>query len=90
MTTMNAWMRARAEAVERVHPLLELDRAQLLGGALGRLAVEERLDDAVDEDAGEAHGDDGDDDDEQDGQQACRGSSARDLRGSSSRAWPTA
>ena len=39
----------RAEVVERVHPLLELDRGELLGRALGRLAVEQRLDDAVDE-----------------------------------------
>ena len=37
-------------AVERVHPLLDLDRGQLLGRALGRLAVEQRLDDPVDED----------------------------------------
>ena len=39
------------QAVERLHPLLDLDGAQLLGRALGRLAVEQRLDDAVDEQA---------------------------------------
>ena len=39
----------RRQAVERVHPLLELDGAQLLGRAFGRLPVEEGLDDAVDE-----------------------------------------
>ena len=66
MTTMKNWMALAAEAVERVHPLLELDRAQLLGRALGRLAVEQRLDDAVDEQAGEPHRDERDDDDEQD------------------------
>ena len=51
------------ERVERVHPLLELDRAQLLGGALGRLAVEQRLDDAVDEEPGEPQRDERGDDD---------------------------
>ena len=54
-----------AELVERVHPLLELDRAQFLGRALGRLAVQQRLDDAVDEQAGEAQRDVRDDGDEQ-------------------------
>ena len=63
MTTMKNWSDVRAEPVERVHPLLELDRAQLLGRALGRLAVEQRLDDAVDEDPGEAQRDDRGDDD---------------------------
>ena len=59
--------RVGAERVERVHPLLELDRAQLLGRALGRLAVEQGLDHAVDEQPGEAQRDIGRDDDEQDG-----------------------
>ena len=46
---------------------------QLLGRPLGRLAIEERLDDAVDEDARGAHEDDSaDDDDEQDRQDAAR------------------
>ena len=57
MITMKNWRSGRAERVERVHPLLELDRAQLLGGALGRLAVEQRLDDPVDEQPGEPDGD---------------------------------
>ena len=49
-TTMKNRRTFAAERVERVHPLRDLDRAQLLGGALGRLAVEQRLEDAVDED----------------------------------------
>ena len=57
-----------AELVERVHPLLDLDRRQLLGRALGRLAVEQRLDDPVDEEPGEPQRDERDDDDEEHGQ----------------------
>ena len=56
----------RAQRLEGVHPLPDLDRRQLLGGALGRLAVEQRLDDAVDEQAGEPDDDERDDDDEED------------------------
>ena len=55
----------RRQAVERVHPLLELDGAQLLGRAFGRLPVEERLDDAVDEQLREAQCDERRDDDDQ-------------------------
>ena len=58
MATMKNCRTLATEPVERVHPLLELDRAQLLGRALGRLAVEQRLDDAVDEEPGEAQRDD--------------------------------
>ena len=65
MITMKNWMTFVAEAVERVHPLLELDGAQLLGRALGRLPVEERLDDAVDEQSREAQRDERRDDDDQ-------------------------
>ena len=50
MTTMKNWMTLPPSVVERVHPLLELDRGQG-GRALRRLAVEQRLDDAVDEQA---------------------------------------
>src|SRR5206468_9520243 len=57
----------RPERVERVHPLADLDRAELLGGSLGRLAVHEGLDDPVDEDARRTDRDDGDEEDEQDG-----------------------
>ena len=66
MTTMKNWSDVAAERVERVHPLLELDGAQLLGRALGRLAVEQRLDDAVDEEPRQAQRDERDDDDDQD------------------------
>src|SRR6185369_7870958 len=55
-----------AELVERVHPLLDLDRRELLGGALGRLAVEQGLDDAVDQEGRDAYGDDRHDDDDED------------------------
>ena len=49
MAPMKKRMTLRAEGVERVHPLLDLDRGQLLGRPFGRLAVEQRLDDAMDE-----------------------------------------
>ena len=53
MTTMKNRRTFVDQVVERVHPLLELDGAQLLGGPFGRLAIEQRLDDAVDEQIGE-------------------------------------
>ena len=56
------------QGLERVHPLLELDGAQLLGRPLEGLAIQQGLDDAVDEHVGEAHGDERDDDDEHDRQ----------------------
>ena len=52
----------------RVHPLLELDRGELLGRALGRLAVHQRLDDAVDEQPRGASSDERRDDDDEDRQ----------------------
>jgi len=70
MTTYERLDDAGAEVVERVHALLELDGAQLLGRALGGFPVEQRLDDPVDEEAGEAHGDERDDQDQQDGDEA--------------------
>ena len=66
MTTMKKRRTLRREAVERLHPLLELDRAELLGGPLGRLAIEQGLDDAVHEDAGEPGDEERDDDRQQD------------------------
>ena len=72
-TTMNARIDGRPQRVERVHPLLDLDRGQLLRGALGRLAVERRLDEAVDEAPGEHDEDQRDDDDQQDRQDNVAG-----------------
>ena len=57
---------AAAELVERVHPLADLDRRQLLGRSLGRLAVDERLEDPVEREPGDPDDDDRRDDDEQD------------------------
>ena len=85
-----------AQRVERVHPLLDLDRGQLLGRALGRLAVEQRLDDPVRTTAGE-HGDQHqrDDDDQEDREDRVLEEReqlvlevGRDLHGAPSRAAP--
>jgi len=57
-----------AQLIERVDPLLDLDRRQLLGRALGGLAVQQRLDDPVDEDPRRVQRDDRDDDDDEDRQ----------------------
>ena len=65
--------RVRPQAVEGVHPLLELDRAQLLGGPFRGLAVEEGLDDPVHEQAREPHRDDRHDDDEDDRHEGLAG-----------------
>ena len=42
------------QGLERVHPLRELDGAQLLGPSLEGLAIQQGLDDAVNEPVGEA------------------------------------
>ena len=55
-----------AELVEGVHPLLDLDGRQLLGRSLRRLAVEEGLEDAVDDQRRDADGDEGGDEDDED------------------------
>ena len=55
-----------AERFDRVDPLLDLDRRELLGRAFGRLALHERLDDAVHEYPREAQRDERHDDDEGD------------------------
>ena len=51
IATMNALDDVRPQVVEGVHAFAQLDRAELLGRAFGGLAIEQRLDDPVDEDA---------------------------------------
>ena len=53
-TTMKNWTTLPSSVVERVHPLGDLDGGQLLGRALGRLAVEQGLDDRRGRRAGRA------------------------------------